>query len=177
MKNCLILAGWSAVLALSSANALGQPAAADAKAYISRLDTAIKNATPVLQRGDLKSLAEQSRRMNALQKDGEAFGKTVFDAPFGNCFGAGDHASILWRAQISAAQNGGVESPAGSVSRAAKDYHSNRTACLEAANNPKPKKVTIQSTSDTPPRKGCLAVLGKQPSGEFGTVAYTCPAK
>lgn len=164
----------AAILPLS---ALAQPSAIDVKAYVTRLDAAIKDAAPALKRGDLKSLAEQSRRMNALQKDGEAFGNTVWDEPYGYCFGAGIQASAWWSAQLSAAKNGGVERPAGAIESAAKEYHSHRAACLDAVNNPKPKTVTINSTSDTPPRKGCLAVLGKQPSGEFGTVAYTCPAK
>lgn len=157
--------------------ALAQPSAVDARAYVGRLDSAIKDATPALQRGDQKSLAEHSRRMNVLQKDGEVFGKTLREEPYGYCFGAGSQALSWWSAQMSAAQNGGVEKTAGWIASAAKEYHSHRAACLEAASNPKPKKVTIESTSDTPPRKGCLAVLGKQPGGEFGTVAYTCPAK
>ena len=165
------------MLAGIGSTAYAAPSAADAKAYVARLDAAIKDATPALQRGDLKSLAEHSRRMNALQKDGEVFGKTVWDEPYGYCFSSGINARSWWSAQLSAAQNGGVERPAGWIASAAKEYHSHRAACLDAANNPKPKKVTIESTSDTPPRKGCLAVLGPRPNGEFGTVAYTCPAK
>lgn len=167
----------AAAAVLAPGAAFAEPSATDAKAYIARLDAAIKDSAPALQRGDLKSFAEQSRRMNALQKDGEVFGKTVFDEPYGYCFGAGIHAQGWWRAQLSAAQNGGIEKPAGWIASETKEYQSHRAACLDAVNNPKPKKVTIQSTSDTPPRKGCLAVLGKRPDGEFGTVAYTCPAK
>ncbi|WP_177340901.1 hypothetical protein [Comamonas thiooxydans] len=177
MQRSLTLASLVAVLTLGSANVLAVPTASDAKGYIAKLDAAIKDATPALQRGDLKSLGEQSRRINALQKDGEAFGKTVLDEPYGYCLGAGIQAATWWNAQLSAAKNGGVERPAGAVASAAKEYHSHRAACLDAVNNPKPKTVTINSTSDTPPRKGCLAVLGKQPNGEFGPVAYTCPAK
>ena len=168
----MLLAPWG-----FCATALAEPSAADAKAYVGRLDAAIKDASPALQRSDLKSLAEHSRRMNALQKDGEAFGKTVWEEPYGHCFGAGNQARSWWSAQMSAAQNGGVEKPVGWIASAAKEYHSHRAACLEAANNPKPKNVTIESTSDTPPRKGCLAVLGMKPNGEMGTVAYTCPSK
>ena len=177
MQRSLALASLAAVLTLGSASVLAVPTASDAKGYIAKLDAAIKDATPALQRGDPKSLGEQSRRMNALQKDGEAFGKTVLDEPYGYCLGAALQAAAWWNAQLSAAKNAGVERPAGAVASAAKEYHSHRAACLEAVNNPKPKTVTVNSTSDIPPRKGCLAVLGIQPNGEMGTVAYTCPSK
>lgn len=162
---------------LAPLGAFAEPSAADAKAYIFQLDAAIKDATPALQRGDLKSLSEQSRRMNALQKDGDVFGNTVWDEPYGYCFGAGNQAVSWWRAQMSAAHNGGIDSPPGWTANAAKEFRSHRAACLDAANKSKPKKVTIKSTSDIPPRKGCLAVLGLKPNGEMAPVAYTCPSK
>ena len=36
---------------------------------------------------------------------------------------------------------------------------------------------TVRTTSETPPRKGCLKVYGVQSNGKVGTVEYTCPKK
>lgn len=151
----------------------------DAKGYVSDLDAAIKSSEPALKKGDLKTIHEHSKRMNQLKDAGEKFGSSVFDSPYGRCFGAGVSAQSWWLAQLSAAQRGGAEANPGWIAGAWKDYQENRSECLKAAKGGGKSADTeqIASTSETPPRKGCLKVLGVRPDGQVGTVAYTCPKK
>lgn len=106
--------------------------AADATAYIAALDAAIQGAA-ALRNADLKTLSGQSQHMRTLKLDGEKFGTSVFDKPFGYCYGAGIQANSWWQAQLAAAQNGGVERVPDEIAGTAKQYNSYRAACLEAA--------------------------------------------
>lgn len=153
--------------------------AEDVAAFVADLDSAINASESALRRGDLKSLHEHSKRMNQLKSDGEQFGSSIFDSPFGRCFGAGISAQSWWSEQLSAAQRGGVESYPGSIAHTWKEYQENRSECLQAAKGGGKKIDTeqIASTSETPPRKGCLKVLGVRSDGQVGTVAYTCPKR
>lgn len=108
--------------------------AADATAYIAVLDAAIQGAA-ALRNADIKTLSGQSQHMRTLKQDGEKFGSTVFDKPFGNCFGAGVQANAWWQAQLAAAKNGGTERVSDEIAGAAKQYNSYRAACLEAASS------------------------------------------
>ena len=162
---------------LTTCAASAEPNATDAQAYIRRLDAVIKDAAPALKSGELKTHAELTQRINALSKEGELFGNTVWDQPYGYCFGAGIQVRSWWQAQMAAARNGGVETPKGMIANAAKEYATQRAACLDAAQKPQAKIVRIESTSETPPHRDCLKVLGIKPNGEIGTVAYTCPTK
>lgn len=108
------------------------PVAADAVAYIAVLDSAIQGAA-ALRDADLKALSGQSKHMRTLEEDGEKFGTSVFDKPFGYCFGAGMQANAWWQAQLAASRNGGVERTPDEIAGAAKQYNTYRAACLEAA--------------------------------------------
>lgn len=156
-----------------------QASASDARAFMAELDSAIKDSESALRRGDLKSLHDHSKRMNQLKSDGERFGSSIFDSPFGRCFGAGVGAQSWWMEQLSAAQRGGKETRPGTIASIWKDYLENRSECLESARGGGKTAETEQvaSTSDTPPRDGCLKVLGVRQDGQVGTVAYTCPKK
>ncbi|MBX9347156.1 hypothetical protein K5M36_08650 [Chromobacterium vaccinii] len=150
----------------------------DASRYIQELDATMKVAQKTLVTGELKAISAQSRSFSQLQSRGEVFGKSVFDEPFGHCFAAGVHAQAWWQAQLAAAQSGGTEPNPGWIKRALANYQENKAACLNAVKGGgKPATEQIASTSDTPPRKGCLAVLGVRADGNVGTVAYTCPKK
>lgn len=153
--------------------------AQDVREFIAELDAAIKASDAALQRGDLKSLHEHSKRMNQLKTTGERFGNSVFDAPFGYCFGAGIMAQSWWQERLTAAQKGGVESSPGVISRTWSQYKENKESCLGSTQAKKKTAETeeIASTSEDPPRKGCLKVFGIRPDGQTGTVAYTCPKK
>lgn len=150
----------------------------DASRYIQELDAAMKVAQKTLATGELKAINTQSRSFSQLQSRGEIFGKSAFDEPFGRCFAAGVHAQAWWQAQLAAAQRRGTEANPGWIKRELASYQENKTECLRAEKN-RGKLATeqIASTSDTPPRKGCLAVLGVRADGNVGTVAYTCPKK
>lgn len=152
------------------------PTPKDAAAFIAELDSAVEASEAALRRGDLKSLHEHSKRMNQLKSDGERFGQSIYD-PFGRCFGAGLNAQSWWSEQLSAAQRGGKESLPGVIATTWKEYQENRSECLKAplAGSESANTEQIVSTSETPPRKGCLKVLGVRPDGQVGTVAYTCP--
>lgn len=169
--------GLFAVLVISAPAFAASPE--DAKGYVSDLDAAIKASEPALKKGDLKTIHEHSKRMNQLKDSGEKFGSSVFDSPYGRCFGAGVSAQSWWSAQLAAAQRGGAEANPGWIAGAWKDYQENRSECLKAAKGGGKNADTeqIASTSETPPRKGCLKVLGVRPDGQVGTVAYTCPKK
>lgn len=150
----------------------------DAKGYVSDLDTAIKAAEPALKKGDLKTLHEHSKRMNQLKQAGERFGSSVMDKPYGSCFAAGVSAQSWWQAQLDAAK-AGKESTPGRIASTWKDFQAQRGECLTVAKSGGQSGATeqIASTSETPPRKGCLKVLGVRSDGNVGTVAYTCPKK
>ncbi|NLR73560.1 hypothetical protein [Leeia aquatica] len=150
---------------------------AEVEHYVKDLDTAIKASTAVLKKSDLASLRQHSTKMNELKKAGEKYGTTAFDLPYGRCFSSGVMAQEWWSAQLTAAQNGGVERTPGRIDSAWKQYQSNRAECLKAAHSggKAPGTVVIASASETPPRKGCLKVLGVRPDGTVGTTAYTCP--
>ncbi len=169
--------GLFVVLAISAPAFAASPD--DAKSYVSELDAAIKASEPALKKGDLKTIHEHSKRMNKLKEVGEKFGSSVFDRPYGRCFGAGVSAQNWWSAQLSAAQRGGVEANPGWIAGAWKEFQENRSECLTAAKAGGKSTDTelVVSTSETPPRKGCLKVLGVRPDGQVGTVAYTCPKK
>jgi len=150
----------------------------DAKGYVGELDAAIKAAEPALKKGDLKTVHEHSKRVNQLKQEGERFGSSVMDKPYGACFAAGIYAKSWWQAKLDAARTG-AESVPGRIASAWKDYQAVRGDCLQAAKGSGKGTETeqIASTSETPPRKGCLKVLGVRPDGQVGTVAYTCPKK
>ncbi|WP_141113184.1 hypothetical protein [Chromobacterium haemolyticum] len=147
----------------------------DASNYIRDLDVATKAAEPILKSGDQKAIHEQSKRMSRLKEDGKKFGTSVFDRPFGRCFAAGVHAQSWWLAKLGTAQ-AGKESVLGSVAGTWKEYQTQRGECLKIAKTggEAPATEQIASTSETPPRLGCLKVLGIRPDGSVGTVAYTC---
>ncbi|WP_158677464.1 hypothetical protein [Chromobacterium vaccinii] len=150
----------------------------DASRYIQDLDAAMKVAQKTLAAGELKAVSAQSRSFSQLQSRGEAFGKSVFDEPFGRCFAAGVHAQAWWQAQLAAAQRGGSEANPGWIKRELANYQENKSECLKATKGGgKPTTERIASTSETPPRKGCLKVLGLRADGAVGTIAYTCPVK
>ncbi|MDO5940621.1 hypothetical protein [Burkholderia cepacia] len=150
----------------------------EAKSYINDLDVAVRAADSALAKGDLKTVHDQSVRMNQLRQAGEKFGTSVTDRPFGNCFAAGVFAQSWWQSKLTAARRGSEAVP-GSISGAWKDYQAQRSECLNAAKDGQKPLDTeqIASTSETPPRKGCLKVLGVRQDGQVGTVAYTCPKK
>lgn len=147
----------------------------DAKGYVSELDSAIKTAEPALKEGDLKTIHEFSKRMNQLKQVGETFGSSVMDKPYGACFAAGIYAQSWWQAKLDAARTG-AESVPGRIANAWKDFQVVRGECLQAAKGSSKGTETeqIASTSEIPPRKGCLKVLGVRSGGQVGTVAYTC---
>lgn len=150
--------------------------AVDTKRYISDLDAAIKAAGPALKAADLKTVHEHSKRLKDLRRSGERFGTTVMDKPYGSCFAAGIAAQSWWQAQLDTAKAGKELTP-GRSAGAWKDYQAQRGECLRVAQSGGAPAATeqIASTSETPPRKGCLKVLGVRPNGSVGTVAYTCP--
>ncbi|WP_146176106.1 hypothetical protein [Chromobacterium haemolyticum] len=150
----------------------------DASNYIRDLDVATKAAEPILKSGDQKAIHEQSKRMSRLKEDGKKFGTSVFDRPFGRCFAAGVHAQSWWLAKLYVTQTGKESSP-GVVAGAWKEYLAQRGECLKVSKAGDGALATEQvaSTSETPPRKGCLKVLGVRPDGSVGTVSYTCPKK
>ncbi|MCG8991466.1 hypothetical protein LH427_04805 [Laribacter hongkongensis] len=166
------------LMALLFAGQVFAASANDAKDFVGDLDAAINAAEPALKRGDVKALGEQSKRMGLLKQAGERFGSSVMDKPYGSCFAAGVSAQGWWQAQLDAAKAGKEPAP-GRVSGAWKDYRVQRGECLKAAMSGGQAAATeqIASTSETPPRKGCLKVLGVRPDGNVGTVAYTCPKK
>ncbi len=151
----------------------------DAKEYMNDLDAAVRASEFALKDGDLKAIHEHSKRMNQLQQAGKRFGNSVFDSPYGRCFGAGVSAQGWWSARLSAAQHSGTEVNPGWIAGAWKEYQENRSECLKATKISGKSADTeqIASTSETPPRKGCLKVLGVRSDGQVGTVAYTCPKK
>ena len=150
----------------------------DASNYIRDLDMATKAAESILKSGDQKAIHEQSKRMNQLKEEGKKFGTSVFDRSWGRCFASGVHAQSWWLARLSMTQTG-KESASGAVAGAWKEYQVQREECLKIAKAGDKAALTerIASTSETPPRKGCLKVLGLRPDGNVGTVAYTCPQK
>ncbi|MBW8288618.1 hypothetical protein KIF53_13365 [Chromobacterium subtsugae] len=150
----------------------------DASRYIQELDSNMKVAQKTLASGELKSISNQSQRFNQLRARGESFGKSVLDEPFGRCFAAGVHAQAWWQAQLDAAQRGGREANPGWIGRELKNYQENKRECLQAGKGGN-KRATeqIASTSEIPPRNGCLKVLGVRADGSVGTVSYTCPSK
>jgi hypothetical protein len=147
--------------------------ASEAKKYIASLDASLKQTESVLRKGDLKSLHEQSKSINKLQKEGERFGSSGLDKPFGTCFSSGIFAQSWWLARLSTARDGGERIP-GEVDDAWRQFQANRKECLLVSEKPIKETVLIQSTSETPPRKGCLQVLGIRPDKQIGVVAYTC---
>ncbi|MDF0606649.1 hypothetical protein HZU77_013445 [Neisseriaceae bacterium TC5R-5] len=167
---------WVAVALLLLFNQAIAATAQDAKKYISDLDAAMKSAEPVLKQGDLKTVSQFSQRMSKLQQAGAVFGSSVFDQPYGYCFSAGINAQTWWQAKLKAATKG-KEPTLGAISFAWKNFQTHRSECLKVAKAGSSTKGTeqIESTSETPPRKGCLKVLGVRPDGKVGTIAYTCP--
>lgn len=148
----------------------------EATIYIADLDAVMKSGAPILKSGTLKAISNHSKRINQLVKTGEKFGSTAFDKPFGYCFSAGIDAQAWWRAQITTAHAEAVPS---SVPDSWQHYQSHRTACLEAvaAAGKVPRTEEITSSSDAPPRQGCLKVYGIRSDGQLGVVSYTCPIK
>ncbi|TSE36123.1 hypothetical protein [Tepidimonas charontis] len=123
---------------VSEGTKLNVPSAKNVKDFLARLDESVKAADLALQRGDLKSLHEQSKLMNQIAKDGEKFGNSVFEEPYGYCFGAGVFAQTWWLARLNAARRGGVEAIHGEIADALKQYQQNRSACeaaLDAGGN------------------------------------------
>lgn len=167
-----------AVAALLTATQVMAATAEDAKKFVAELDTAVKAADSAIQSGTLKAFHDQSKRMNALKESGKQFGSSVFDTPFGYCFGSGIQAQSWWFNKMNASREGGEKIP-GSIDFAWKQYQDHRKACLEAATGGGKESETVQikATSEKPPYAGCLKVFGVRDDGKVGTVAYTCPKK
>ena len=172
MKQTLMFMCFALAVSLAKA----APSPKEAKDYIADLDNAARMADAVLKQGDLKTVSNHSKKMRELQKEGEKFGENALAKPYGVCLGAGIFAKSWWDAKLYAAQKGQERTP-NEIKDAWTQYQDRRKGCLETAKNPPPETEYIASTSKTPPRKGCLAVLGVLPNGEVGTEGYTCPKK
>ncbi|WP_157649340.1 hypothetical protein [Burkholderia ubonensis] len=158
-----------------TSRAKSTPTVENARRFIAEIDAALKSSSSALARGDLKSLHDHSVKMNRLKDEGEQFGNSVFDKPFGYCFAAGIDAQSWWMARVYAARNGSEATP-NEIDSAMNRYREDRAACLAATGSERGEQTEyIASTSDTPPRPGCLKVFGPQRNDEMGVVAYTCP--
>jgi hypothetical protein len=111
------------------------PTAQEAVALIGEIDQAIKDANSMLKNDyiDLSAKAKQSQRMNELLARSERFGQSIFEEPFGRCFGAGNNAQSWWMARLSTLDHGGISSNPGWAEREIKQYKENRASCLKAA--------------------------------------------
>jgi hypothetical protein len=99
-----------------------------------------------LRSGEGTAIVQQSRRFIELMNAGEQFGQSVFDQPYGYCFGAGVDAEAWWGERIRT----GV--PAGSAASFLDQYRNHRKACLEAKADAK--------------KDPCLTVLDVNEKGE-----------
>jgi hypothetical protein len=114
--------------------------------FIGRLDAEIKRGESVLRSGEGRAIAQQSKRFVDLMNAGEQFGKSVFDQPYGYCFGAGVDAQAWWSTSVRSG------APAGSAASSMDQYRAHRQACLEAK---------VEAKKDP-----CLAVLDVNDKGE-----------
>jgi hypothetical protein len=127
------------------------------------LDKAMKDGVTVLKTGDLQALGAHSRYFNQLVENGYArFGSTIFE-PLGRCGTAGNYARTWWQAQLSAAQNKGVELTPGAIQSALDEYQSNRTECLKSADPVVAAKEDAELKEKFGGGRECLTVFTVDP--------------
>lgn len=156
---------------------VGVPTPSEARAYIADLDLAMDAGIPILRNGDLAVISKHSAQIKKLAEAGSRFGSSVFEKPYGLCRSAGIHAQSWWHAELNVVRNG-KECIPGDLKGAFDTYSSSRSSCLEAANSDRMEVIETErvvSSSPTPPRLGCLSVLGVKADGTVGVVEYTCP--
>ena len=140
---------------------------ARATKQMTALSKAMSEGMEVLKLGNLNGIGAHSRRMNTLVEDGQKqFGSSIFE-PLGRCFGAGVNARAWWAAQVSAAQNGGIERIPGSIKDALGEYQMNRAECLKSADPIAVEESNAQLDAELMKKFGggreCLTVLDVDP--------------
>ncbi|WP_375592206.1 hypothetical protein [Chitiniphilus eburneus] len=143
---------------------------ADAQAYLEKLHRAVKDILQMTALPEGAELPAQSRKMNALAKEGDIFGAPFQpNAPFAYCRSAGISADQFWKVLA-----GSI--PTGVPADALTKYNDDATACGAALLKPPKAVVTLYGPSDQnkPPFKGCLSVLQLEPKKPYSI--WTCPA-
>ena len=138
-----------AVLCLSTL-ATAQPTPETAISYIEELDIALTNSERIFETGQMKEIHRHSKRINELSDKGKVFGQSIFDKPYGWCFGAGIDAASVW--------NSLWQNWPGDRNDVIKGYKDKRKACLDAAKEQKkPQKLTAKEKAELK-KKECLTV-------------------
>jgi hypothetical protein len=131
------------MLAVAVALISGQAVAATldqwARQWLKTLDAAVETGNQVAQSGDPGRVAAHGRYLRTLLKDGERFGKTALDQPYGSCFKAGISINGWWGEVVNVGSSG-KESIPGRLDQVIREYADARMACEEAVQKEETKK-------------------------------------